>query len=231
MDLLADRLISDTDGQQVLVDLLLSGEYLEFIKHVKRVLEAQGQGIAAETHETFYRMLLSLTLLLFLDSSKYVIAREVFINQGRPAIVVKPRRGIADNGSGRRPVGVLIEVKRADPDTVDGEAHSLTVDDVMFIEDESKDRTERVRRKLGKKTFGYLKRLLAKGYKQILEKKYLSAFDGCCDEVLVVIASFSGKHCLFQFEYFKRQAGDWCFDSERHPIVDDLACPYNWPGL
>ncbi|KAJ1680287.1 hypothetical protein EV182_000305 [Spiromyces aspiralis] len=231
IDRLADRLISGMDGQTVLIDLLLSGEYPEFIKHVKRVLEAQGQGIAAETHETFYRMLLSLTLSLFLDSSKYDIAREVSINQGRPAIVVKPRRGVADNGSGRRPVGVLIEVKRADPDTVDGEAHSLTVDDTMFIEDESKDRTERVRRKLGKKTFGYLKRLLAKGYKQILKKKYLATFNGCCDEVLVIVISFSSKHCLFQFEYFKRQAGGWYLDTKSHPVVDDLACPNNWPDL
>ncbi|KAJ1678252.1 hypothetical protein EV182_004450 [Spiromyces aspiralis] len=176
-------------------------------------------------------MLLSLTLSLFLDSSKYDIAREVSINQGRPAIVVKPRCGVADNSSGRRPVGVLIEVKRADPTKVDPDDHPLTPNDTMFIEDESEDRTERIRRKLGKKTFGYLKRLLANGYKRIRENRYLDIFNGCCDEVLVIVISFSGKRCLFQFEYFKRRVGDWYLDPERHPVVDNLACPNNWPNL
>ncbi|KAJ1679592.1 hypothetical protein EV182_001733 [Spiromyces aspiralis] len=230
MDLLADRLISDTDGQQVLVDLLLSGEYLEFIKHVEYALEAQGQGITAETHETFYRMLLSLMLSLFLDSSKYDVACEVPTNQGEAAIVVKPRRGVANDGSGRRPVGVLIEVRRADPRTVDGEAHSLIADDVRFIGDEFKDRTERACGKLGGRTFRSLAGLLAKGYDQILEKQYLDTLYGCCDEVLVVVISFSGKRCLFRFECFKYLMGTWCLDTERHPVVDDLACPYNWPA-
>ncbi|KAJ1680304.1 hypothetical protein EV182_000252 [Spiromyces aspiralis] len=230
MDLLADRLISDTDGQQVLVDLLLSGEYLEFIKHVEYALEAQGQVITIETLEVTFQMFLSQLLSLFLDSSKYDIAREVPTNQGEADIVIKPRRGVADDGSGRRPVGVLIEVKRADPRTVDGEARSLTADDVRFIEDESEGRTERARRRLGDKTFRSLAGLLAKGYDQILENRYLDPFNGCCDEVLVVVISFSGKRCLFQFEYFKYRAGDWYLDPERHPIVDDLACPYNWPS-
>ncbi|KAJ1674878.1 hypothetical protein EV182_002383 [Spiromyces aspiralis] len=239
MDRLADRLISGVGGRPVLVDRLLSGEYPEFIEHVEHALEAQGQGITAGMPETFYQGLLSMMLSLFLDSSKYDVVCEVATNQGRPAIVVKPRLGAADDGttegsgggSCRGPAGVLIEVKRADPDTVGEKSPWLVADDAKFIADRSKDRTERARRKLYFKTFKSLKGLLAKGYKQILEKKYLNTFNECCDEVLVVVASFSGKHCLFQFEYFKRQAGDWCFDSERHPIVDNLACPYNWPGL
>ncbi|KAJ1675076.1 hypothetical protein EV182_001984 [Spiromyces aspiralis] len=218
MDRLADRLVSGVGGRPVLVDRLLSGEYPEFIEHVEHALEAQGQEITAETHETFYRGLLSLMLSLFLDSAKYDVIRE-------------PRLRAADDGSGRKCAGVLIEVKRADPDTVDGDARSLTADDVMFIEDRSKDRRERACKKLGDKTFRSLAGLLAEGYDQVLENKYLSTFNGCCDEVLVVVASFSGGRCLFQFEYFKYRAEDWSLDPERHPVVDDLACPYNWPGL
>ncbi|KAJ1678229.1 hypothetical protein EV182_004505 [Spiromyces aspiralis] len=231
MDSSANRLVGGVGGRTGLVDLLLSGEHPKFIKYVEHALEAQGQGITAETHETFYRRLLSMTLSLFLDSSKYDIACEVATNQGKADIVVKPRRGAGADSNGRWPVGVLIEVKRADPRTVDRDAHSLTADDTRFIEDRSKDRTKRARRKLGDKTFRSLAGLLAESYDQILKNKYLSTFNGCCDEALVVVASFSGRRCLFQFKYFKRLEGGWCPDPERHPVVDDLACPYNWPGL
>ncbi|KAJ1676356.1 hypothetical protein EV182_008358, partial [Spiromyces aspiralis] len=208
MDSSADRLISGVDGQQVLVDLLLSGEYPKFIKHVEHTLAAQNQGVNAEMDGVAFLMSLALMLSLFLESSKYDVPRKVTTNKEKAVIVVKPRCGAAADSNGRRPVGILIKVKRADPRTVDGEAHSLTADDVRFIEDESEGRTERARRKLGDKTFRSLAGLLAKGYDQILEKKYLSTFNGCCDEVLVVVASFSGKRCLFQFEYFKYRAGD-----------------------
>ncbi|KAJ1675900.1 hypothetical protein EV182_000346 [Spiromyces aspiralis] len=231
MDSLADRLVSGMDGRPVLVDHLLSGKYPRFIEHVKRALKVQNQGITIGTYEVTFQMFLSLLLSFFLDSAKYDITREISTNLGKSDIVVKPRLEAADDGSGRGPVGVLIEVKRADPDTVDEKAHSLTADDVMFIEDKSKDRTERARRKLGDKTFRSLAGLLAKGYKQILEKQYLDTFNGCCDEVLVVVASFSGGRCLFQFEYFKHRAEVWYLDPERHPVVDDLACPHNWPDL
>ncbi|KAJ1679938.1 hypothetical protein EV182_001012 [Spiromyces aspiralis] len=127
-------------------------------------------------------------------------------------------------------MGVLIEIKQADPTKVDPDDHQRTVEDARFIADESNDRTERARRKLGDKTFESLAGLLAEGYDQVLENKHLDTFNGCCDEVLVVVASFSGKHCLFRFEYFKHLEGDWCLDTDRHPIVDDLACPFNWPA-
>ncbi|KAJ1669089.1 hypothetical protein EV182_008923, partial [Spiromyces aspiralis] len=99
MDRLADRLVSGVGGRPVLVDLLLSGEYPEFIEHVEHALEAQGQEITAETHEFFYQRLLSLMLSLFLDSSKYDVAREGATSRGRPVIVVKPRLGAADDGT------------------------------------------------------------------------------------------------------------------------------------
>ncbi|KAJ1674582.1 hypothetical protein EV182_002981 [Spiromyces aspiralis] len=227
----ANRLVSGVGGRQVLIDLLLSGEYPKFIKHVEHALEAQNQMVTAETHGTFYRMFLSMMLSVFLDSSKYDVTREVATNQGRADIVVKPRFGAANGSSGRGPVGVLIEVKRANPKTVDKDAPSLTADDIRFIEDGSKDRTERARKKLGDKTFESLTGLLAEGYDQTRKNKYLDTLYGYCDEALVVIASFSGKRCLFQFECFKYLVGTWCLDTENHPIVDDLACPYNWPGL
>ncbi|KAJ1677618.1 hypothetical protein EV182_005797, partial [Spiromyces aspiralis] len=213
--------------------------YPEFIEHVEHALEAQGQRITTRMSETFYQGLLSLMLSLFLDSSKYDVVCEVATNQERSAIVVKPRLGAADDdttesgdgGSGRESVGVLIEVKHADTDIADILAPPLTVDDAKFIADESKDRMKRARRKLGKGVFRSLEELLAEGYDQILEKKYLDTFNGCCDEVLVVVALFSGRHCLFRFEYFTHLEGDWCFDPESHPIVGDLACPYNWPDM
>ncbi|KAJ1674468.1 hypothetical protein EV182_003212 [Spiromyces aspiralis] len=234
LDRLADRLVSGVSGRPVLVDHLLSGEYPEFIEHVERVLEAQGREITAWMPKYFYQGLLSMMLSLFLDSSKYDIAHKVSIDIGRPTVVVKPRLGATDDGttegSGRESVGVLIEIKQASPWTVDKDARTLTADDARFIEDEAKDRTERARRKLGDKTFESLKGLLATGYDRAL-KKYLNTFNECCDEVLVIVASFSGKHCLFRFEYFKRTRVAWSLDPERHPVVDDLACPYNWPGL
>ncbi|KAJ1679080.1 hypothetical protein EV182_002768 [Spiromyces aspiralis] len=226
----ATRLISGMDGRPVLVDHLLSGRYLEFIKHLERILEVQKQGFTIGTYEVSYQMLMSLMLSVFLDSAKYDVAREVVTNQGRADIVVMPRRGAADDGSGRGPMGVLIEIKRADPTKVDADNYSRTIEDARFIADESKDRTERACKRLGKKTFGCLKRLLAEGYNQTIDNKYLDTFNGCCDEALVVVVSFSSGRYLFQFEHFKRLAGDWCLDTERHPIVDYLACPYNWPA-
>ncbi|KAJ1677195.1 hypothetical protein EV182_006676, partial [Spiromyces aspiralis] len=226
------RFVNSTDGGPVMIDYLLSGEYSTFTMITECTFKAHdGWSITAETHRSVYRMALWKILSMFLDSSKYDVAREVATNQGKADIVIKPSHGAAGDGSGRGSLGVLVEVKRADPDTVDEESRSLTDDDVMFIKDESEDRMERACRKLGDKTFRSLRRLLTKGYNQILKNKYLSIFNGCCDEVLVIVASFSGGRCLFQFEYFKRQAEDWCLDSERHPIVDYLACPYNWPDL
>ncbi|KAJ1674551.1 hypothetical protein EV182_003053 [Spiromyces aspiralis] len=226
----ASRLVCGMDGRPVMIDLLLSCEYLEFIKHVALNLEAQNQGFTVETLEVTYQVFLATMLTFYVDSAKYDVSREVVTNQGRADIVVKPRRGAADDGSGRGPMGVLIEIKRADPTKVDPDDHPRTVEDARFIADESNDRTERARRKLGKKTFGCLKRLLAEGHDQITQKKYLDTLSRWCNEALVVTVSFSSGRYLFRFEYFKRIEMDWCLNTDRHPIVDDLTCPLNWPA-
>ncbi|KAJ1669613.1 hypothetical protein EV182_008679, partial [Spiromyces aspiralis] len=123
-------------------------------------------------------------LSLSLDLSKYDVAREISISQGRFDIVVKSRRGVINDG-GRGPLGALIEVRQADPDAVNRWKRLLTAKDSRFIKDESKDRMKRACLKLGGKTFRSLVGLLAEGYDQILEKQHLDTFNGCCDEVLV----------------------------------------------
>ncbi|KAJ1679806.1 hypothetical protein EV182_001291 [Spiromyces aspiralis] len=228
---MANRLVSGMGGKPVLVDHLLSGEYLEFIKHIERVLEVQNRKQdPIQTYEPPFRVLASLMLSLSLDSSKYDVAHEISISQGRFDIVVKPRRGVINDG-GRGPLGVLIEVKQAGPDAVDKDAPSLTANDARFIGDKSKDRMKRARRKLGDKTFRSLVGLLAEGYDQILEKQCLDTFNGCCDEVLVVVVSLCGTSPLFQLDCFGRQGQVWRPESKKRPIINHLSCPFNWPDL
>ncbi|KAJ1676103.1 hypothetical protein EV182_008877, partial [Spiromyces aspiralis] len=90
---------------------------------------------------------------------------------------------------------------------------------------------KRARKKLGDKTFGSLKGLLAEDYDQILKKQYLDTFNGCCDEVLVVIISLCNKNPMFRFDYFSRQGEVWCLEPKKRPIIDHLSCPFNWPDL
>ncbi|KAJ1678699.1 hypothetical protein EV182_003526 [Spiromyces aspiralis] len=231
VNLSANRLVSGMGGKPVLVDRLHSGEYLEFIEHVERVLQVQNrERNPIQTYEPPFRVLASLMLSLSLDSSKYDVAREISISQGRFDLVVKPRRGII-NDADRGPLGVLIEVKQAGPDAVDKDAPSLTANDARFIGDKSKDRMKRARRKLGDKTFRSLAGLLAEGYDQILEKQHLDTFNGCCDEVLVVIISLCGTSPLFQLDCFGRQGEVWRPEPKKRPIIDHLSCPFNWPDL
>ncbi|KAJ1675936.1 hypothetical protein EV182_000295 [Spiromyces aspiralis] len=226
-----NRLVSGMGGKPVLVDHLLSGEYLKFIEHVERVLEVQNRKRdAIQTYEPSFRILASLMLSLSLDSSKYDVAREITISQGRFDIVVKPRRGVINDGD-RGPLGVLIEVKQAGPNAVDRKAHPLTGIDARFIKNKSKDRMRRARRKLGAKTFRSLAGLLAEGYDQVLEKQHLDTFNGCCGEVLVVVVSLCGTSPLFRFDYFGRQGEVWCLEPKKRSIIDHLSCPFNWPDL
>ncbi|KAJ1677317.1 hypothetical protein EV182_006422, partial [Spiromyces aspiralis] len=124
VDLSANRLVSGVGWRSAPVDRLISGECLKFIEHVERVLEAQDQKRnPIQTYEPPFWMLASLILLLFLDSSRHDVTREISTSQGRFDLVVKPRRGVINDG-GRGPLGVLIKTKQADPKTVDKDTPS-----------------------------------------------------------------------------------------------------------